>query len=415
MTFFDVSRAIRTPDIVGGYAQGMNTGRKQGQAARLQELARSHGAGLSKMDPAALDAFAREDPAMVSDLRYRQGRDATTDARDQRNFDYRAGRDVVSDQRYGDKLAYEQGRDAIADQRYVEEQAYTQGRAAAADARTQRAADYAQEQQLARGVFAELDSATDPAAIYPTIRAAAVARDPDLAQYMPEEYNPEFAAGMRGFYGIPMPERPKPLSAEGKRAYDRDVLGLDAQTDTTGMVVLADGTRTAINAANMTAGQANGVRFANRMITANKTLDLIGDQGYDPTNVKDILLDKTALTQWLRSESGKRWKAAAGEWIVAMIRPDTGAAVTEQEWDLYGPIYFPQLGDGPEVLAEKTARRDTATRSQLLTLGVDSYDQGQTPATGAPATGAPAVGAVQGGYRYVGGDPAKPSSWVETR
>lgn len=49
--------------------------------------------------------------------------------------------------------------------------------------------------------------------------------------------------------------------------------------------------------------------------------------------------------------------------LQAILRKDTGAAITEQEQVLYGRTYLPQPGDGPEVLAVKRELRVNAVEA----------------------------------------------------
>ncbi len=53
-------------------------------------------------------------------------------------------------------------------------------------------------------------------------------------------------------------------------------------------------------------------------------------------------------------------KQAGDEFLNAILRKDTGAAITPAEQELYGKNYLPQPGDGPEVLAAKQAARARA-------------------------------------------------------
>ena len=53
-------------------------------------------------------------------------------------------------------------------------------------------------------------------------------------------------------------------------------------------------------------------------------------------------------------------QAAGTEFLHAILRKDTGAAITQEENDQYGKVYLPQLGDSPEVLKTKKAARKRA-------------------------------------------------------
>lgn len=53
-------------------------------------------------------------------------------------------------------------------------------------------------------------------------------------------------------------------------------------------------------------------------------------------------------------------QVAGTEFLQAILRKDTGAAITESENEQYGRVYLPQPGDSPEVLATKKAARKRA-------------------------------------------------------
>jgi hypothetical protein len=53
-------------------------------------------------------------------------------------------------------------------------------------------------------------------------------------------------------------------------------------------------------------------------------------------------------------------KAAGDEFLQAILRKDTGAAITEQEQELYGKTYLPHPGDGTDVIKYKRQARERA-------------------------------------------------------
>lgn len=71
----------------------------------------------------------------------------------------------------------------------------------------------------------------------------------------------------------------------------------------------------------------------------------------------------------LVSEDYQKGRQAAAEWLAAILRKDTGAAITSQEFDLYGPMYLPMPGDGPETLAQKREARKRAEGAIKRGLG----------------------------------------------
>jgi hypothetical protein len=66
------------------------------------------------------------------------------------------------------------------------------------------------------------------------------------------------------------------------------------------------------------------------------------------------------LGRGLQSDAFQTAYNSGREFLVAMLRKDTGAAITPQEETTYGEIYLPQPGDGEAVLDQKKAARQRA-------------------------------------------------------
>lgn len=60
---------------------------------------------------------------------------------------------------------------------------------------------------------------------------------------------------------------------------------------------------------------------------------------------------------------------AAQEFLAAILRKDTGAQITNQEFELYGPMYLPQPGDKPELIKAKQKAREEALIAIEMGLG----------------------------------------------
>lgn len=72
---------------------------------------------------------------------------------------------------------------------------------------------------------------------------------------------------------------------------------------------------------------------------------------------------------YLVSDEFQQGRQAAAEWLAAILRKDTGAAITNQEFELYGPMYLPLPGDGDAVLRQKRAARARAVDAIKRGLG----------------------------------------------
>lgn len=92
---------------------------------------------------------------------------------------------------------------------------------------------------------------------------------------------------------------------------------------------------------------------------------------------------------YLVSDEYQQAQQAGREFLASILRKDTGAAITQQEFDLYGPMFLPMPGDSDAVLAQKKESRRIAIDAIQKTLGkgapLANERTGQRPAdTGAP-------------------------------
>lgn len=131
------------------------------------------------------------------------------------------------------------------------------------------------------------------------------------------------------------------------------------------------------------------------------------------TSYKDTALDYVPLANnALTSVDYQKANQAGREFLAAVLRKDTGAAITEQEMDIYGKMYLPQPGEGKEILAQKKEARRVALDAIKTGLGtaaaVLTDKEAEEPVT---APSGPKQGEEIDGHRYIGGDPNSESSW----
>ena len=124
-------------------------------------------------------------------------------------------------------------------------------------------------------------------------------------------------------------------------------------------VTTADGTTVQMGGARLTEGQSKDLVYATRAVGA---LEILNENGDALTSRLDRLadMDPTGFARETQSESFQLAKQAGDEFLQAILRKDTGAAITVQEQELYGTTYLPRPGDSPALLKQKRESRDRA-------------------------------------------------------
>jgi hypothetical protein len=108
----------------------------------------------------------------------------------------------------------------------------------------------------------------------------------------------------------------------------------------------------------LTEGQSKDVGYLTRGIAANDTL---GSYEKALTGTQDaVAAALPGVGNMVVSKEYQMGDQAGREFLAAILRKDTGAAVTQQEFDLYGKMYLPRPGDGPDVLEQKRIARARA-------------------------------------------------------
>lgn len=144
--------------------------------------------------------------------------------------------------------------------------------------------------------------------------------------------------------------------------------------------------------APLTEAQGNATMFLNRMQEAEKRLQDVQAKGYVPGNLSDTMAGKAGMAgNYVMSAPAQQYKQAASDWITAVLRKESGAVISEQEFARYAPMFFPQPGDSAEVVKQKAEARRTAMDGlkQATGHGASRLESAQPPP--APSTTAPAL------------------------
>lgn len=101
--------------------------------------------------------------------------------------------------------------------------------------------------------------------------------------------------------------------------------------------------------------QAKSEIFANKMEQSNKSItDGVG------TSLTGKIASGLPLGNYVQSPDYQKYKQASSNFITALLRQESGAAISKSEFERYDKEYMPQPGDSSEVLAQKTEARRIA-------------------------------------------------------
>lgn len=110
-----------------------------------------------------------------------------------------------------------------------------------------------------------------------------------------------------------------------------------------------------------TEGQLASAGFANRVKAANETLtDLTAKPDFDPTSITQAAIGSIPGGNIFISSDTQEFLQAKRDFITAVLRKESGAAIGVDEFANEEQKFFPQIGDKPAVLKRKAEGRARA-------------------------------------------------------
>ncbi|MFT0875128.1 hypothetical protein VRZ08_01100 [Rhodopseudomonas sp. G2_2311] len=116
-----------------------------------------------------------------------------------------------------------------------------------------------------------------------------------------------------------------------------------------------------------TEAQAKASNFAARMQKAEGILGGLQDQGR--SFWQRAAGSVPMVGNYMQSTEYQRYKQAASAFITAMLRQESGAAISQSEFDRYEKELFPQPGDDASVVKQKASMRSAAIEQMSRSAG----------------------------------------------
>lgn len=330
-------------DVMGAAARGNALARDQMDMQKQNALAgyyRTNADGLLAGDQNALAGLMVHDPAAALGIQRQRQEDAWR----QDDRKYRRDRDARQDER--------------ADQEWsMKVQQYAAGLSAA-----ERQAHAQQIEDAVKMGLALPDEATWDATMAqeaPELVGKFGMRDALAQRYMSVA---EIMKGQRGSeFRMATPEQAAAYGAQGGQ------FGPDGRfypiNPPSGMTIESDGqggfrmVQGAGAVRPLTESQSKDAVYATRAEGALTALEAAGPEAL--TDRTAVMADRTPLGigRGIQSDQYQVARNAGDEFLQAILRKDTGAAITSQEMAEYGRTYLPQPGDGAAVLRQKSQAR----------------------------------------------------------
>lgn len=146
-------------------------------------------------------------------------------------------------------------------------------------------------------------------------------------------------------------------------ANERDITKLKLENSlknsgaTTVMQTPGVGTQT-LTGKPQTQAQVVAAGYAQRASEADKIISGFGDKF---TGLQSYA--GQSLPNFLKSSERQQYEQAKRNFVNAVLRPESGAVISEQEFKNADKQYFPQPGDGQAVIAQKATNRQTKISS----------------------------------------------------
>jgi hypothetical protein len=127
---------------------------------------------------------------------------------------------------------------------------------------------------------------------------------------------------------------------------------------------------------NLTESQSNATAYGMRMKEANAILDTMAKQGtLRGANIEAVPLVGEGLGKVLPSVLGgtsgaqQQVNQAKSNFITAVLRKESGAVISDSEFDREDKKYFPQVNDSPAVIKQKENARKLAIKAMEIQAG----------------------------------------------
>lgn len=158
--------------------------------------------------------------------------------------------------------------------------------------------------------------------------------------------------------------------------------------------------------------QSKALQFGSRMQESSDNLTRLANQGVNQPGLIKRAADSVgmgAAVNWTQSPEQQKVEQSQRDFINAVLRRESGAAISEGEFANARQQYFPQPGDSPEVIDQKLKNRAIATAGIKAEVPNSEQRIGQVVGAGNAAVAANTGNALPSGMsRQIGTSGGRP-------
>ncbi len=191
--------------------------------------------------------------------------------------------------------------------------------------------------------------------------------------YLQQQFKPTFTQISGAQLNAKLAEQGLPPAYDSEKVYNYD--------EGSQKITQIGGGDTVFNMPDLTESQGASTNFYNRALNAENRLTPFESQG---TQVGQALLGEIPLIgNILQSPEYQVYSALKANFISAVLRKESGAAISVAEFEKEDKKYFPQVGDKPETIEEKRRARNDAIQGLKFQAGAGVElveSQGKLPA-----------------------------------
>lgn len=115
--------------------------------------------------------------------------------------------------------------------------------------------------------------------------------------------------------------------------------------------------------------QLKAATYVKRASAADKIVNDLISNGYDPSSLWKVKNSLPLVGNAISSKDDQLFAQAQNDFVSAVLRPESGAAISDKEREAEKVKYFPQPGDSPQVIAQKADARQREIAGLMAQAG----------------------------------------------